>query len=307
MKRLRYILLFSFLYCLGFSQADSSEFIPQYRRGMMYHVKTTMGTAYLGFLAEETKDYITLENRKDKQFYELKKSEITVIRPISDRNVFDETVGINYHAGIYLFSASSIVFEDKPEISINYQWFLFDNVSFSLHKNWDVTVNSIFLYYPTSIGIKCAYQVGKDIYLGGNVFVGGMSDRSAHNFLLAGGALARITKGTSNNNFSFSGGMLGIYSDAIRGRNPFLNIPFASFAYCNRFSEKWGISIESFYFPQSQSGLAGCGFKFLKNKESAWSFGCYTYLSTVNNQLSFSRHAIPIPFVNYSTNRFRSK
>jgi hypothetical protein len=301
-------LIFGILVSLAsglFPQSDSSQFVPQYHKGIMYHVKTSMGLTYTGFIIEEEKDYITLESKKDKEIYSLKKKEIVSARKLSEKKVYNEFAGTNYHANTYLCSGSSLLY-DKPETTVNYQWFFLDNISYSMNEHWDLTVNSIFIY-PVTIGVKCAYEIGPETYLGGNVFAGGFSNGSAPSLLIGYGGLARLTKGNTNNNFSVSAGVLGIFSDAIQGPNPFLNLPFGAFAYNNRFREKWAVCVETFYFPQVQGGLAGGGFKFLKNKETAWSFGCYTYLSTVNNQLNIDYRAIPIPFINYSRNIFGNR
>jgi len=309
MKRI--ILLGIIIYmCLPlFAQVDSAavSFTPKYRRGVMYEVKTTQNTVR-GFLIEEKAETIVIEDRKNDQIYELRKSTIISMKQVGDSDAYKrDFLDQNYHAHTYLFSGSSLINEDA-ETYVNYQWMLLENINYAIDKNWSITVNTLFLY-PTSVGVKCAYEIGTETYVGGNAFViGNLSDRVMPSSLFLGyGALGRITRGNSNKNFSFSGGIIGVNTDAFRTANRayILNTPFANFSYCNRFHAKWALCAEGWYFPKGQIGLGGAGFKFLKSRETSWTFGCFTYMDIMNNQLVPNFKAVPIPYLGFTSNLTR--
>lgn len=312
MKGLLIILIsFSFIgNCFSQDTTDTGPFIPQFRKGMMYVVKTSDGTSYVGRVTEESRLFITIEDRKTRLTSELRKSAIVSSRLFSDKKAHDLLLGENYHANYYMFSSSSVLY-DKPEVSASYQWFLFENINIKIDENWDITTNTILLY-PTTIGVKCAYEIGDEMYLGGNIFVvGNINANVLPYFFLGYGGLARFTKGNTNTNFSISGGVIGINNELFatpsssKTKEPFLNLPFVNVAYANRFAERWSVVGEAFYFPEAQTGFAGGGFKFIKNEETSWTFGCFAYLNMVNNQLSIGRTALPIPFLSYTSNIFK--
>lgn len=303
MKKLCIIWVFFCCLKINAQQNDSLSFRPMFRAALTYSIKTSSGMVYVGKVLEETKYFITFEESASKLNHEFRKDQIVFYRPLSDKEVFMANLEPYGHCGIYMISASSLVY-DKPFSSIHYQWFLFNNVNVSLGKHWDVTLNTLAVY-PSSLGFKCAYEIGNHTYFGANAFVAGsISNQLVSNYFMGYGALARISRGQPNHNFSVSGGVLGINRELV-GKNsgdPFLNVPFGSLAYCNRFKAKWAFTAEGFYFPQIYSGFGGIGFKFFNSKESAWTFGCFTYINTVNNSFSIGTKALPIPFLSYSTN-----
>lgn len=310
MKRLGFLCFFILLASMSVAQEDSvlvpKSFVPQYQKGMTYNVKTISGGNFTGMVTAEDADFVTLEDKKTHQVNDVRKSEIYTFRRLTDKHVAQHIFGENVHAGYYLLSSPSIIYDEKPFISMSSQWFLFENISVSINENWDFTTNCIFVY-PTSIGIKCTYAIGNDTYVGGNVFaVGNANERFLSEYFLGYGTLARITKGTSNNNFSISGGVIGINNQLIdpKAKEYFYNVPFANFAWLNRFAERWGFVIDAYYFPQAQSGFGGAGFKFMKNKQTAWTFGCFGLISVASSggQISLGNKAVPVPFISYSTN-----
>lgn len=303
--RIIFYLIFSFFFFPFFAQenADSANFIPKYRKGLKYEIKTTQNILH-GFLVRETYNSVVMEEKRGEQTYEILKNSIISMRPVSDRRVLKEDLlGSNYHAHTYLFSASSIVF-DEPLSYVNYQWLLIENINYGLTQNWSVTVNTLFLY-PVSLGVKCNYEISPNTYAGGNVFVvGNVSDRVSPALFFGYGASARITRGTENNNFSFSGGVVGLNPDLFQLPNGagFINLPYGSFAFANRFHQRWSFCLEAWMFPFANTGLAGGGFKFLKSDATSWTFGCYTYVNTANNQITPNLRALPIPYIGFTSN-----
>ncbi|MBA3664421.1 MAG: hypothetical protein H0W61_09460 [Bacteroidetes bacterium] len=296
------IFIFIAGHCLA-QDADTIDFIHKYRQGVKYDVRTTQNSVR-GYLIRETFATVVIEDRQQSHIHEFLKSSIVSMKPVQDRRVLKEDIlGENYHAHTYLFSSSSIVF-DEPRNYINYQWLLVENLNYGLTKNWEVTVNTVFLY-PISLGVKCKYEIAPDTYIGGNVFaVGNISSRFTPAFFFGYGALARITKGTSNNNFSFSGGVLGLNSDVLQiaSKNTMINLPFANVSYANRFHESWALCLEGWYFPEVQSGFAGAGFKFLRSQQTSYTFGCFTYVNTVNNKITPNLKTMPIPYIGVTSN-----
>lgn len=282
---------------------DSVYFGSHYRKGLKYVVKTTQNTV-TGFLIRETAETVVIEDRTENHIYEIRKNTIISMKPFSDFRVLKQDVyGDNPHAHTYMFSSSSLV-TDEAQSYVNYQWFLCENINYGLSPNWQITVNTIFLY-PVSLGLKCAYEIAPETFLGGNVFAAGnMSSRVSPALFFGYGACGRFTKGTPNQNFSISGGVVGLNPDLFgnTSRSTFLNLPYANVAYASRFHERWSVCLEGWYFPQVEAGFGGIGFKFLKSEITAWTFGCFTYINTKNNQITPDLKALPIPFIGVTSN-----
>jgi hypothetical protein len=272
----------------------------------MYVVRTNENTTYVGIVQDESPEFVTLYNQKLMQTYEIRKSTVTSSRLFSDKKVIDTGMSLNGHANRYMIGSSAIVY-DKPVVSINYEWMLFDNTDISLDENWDLSINSIF-FYPSSIGLKSAYQVGDNTFVGGTAFVVLNFNVKVIPWIVLGyGGIGRITKGNENVNVTLSGGVIGVNNQVmhIPRKEVYSNLPFAALAYQNRFHEKWALSAEGFYFPQTKMGLGGGGFKFMRSKETAWSFGCYTIIGLEVNTFSISKKMLLIPYVGYTSNMFR--
>lgn len=284
-------------------QKDSVYVGTHYRIGLKYVVKTTQNTV-TGFLIRETPTTVVIEDKISHHIYEIVKSTIVSMRPVADSRVLrDDVFGENYHSHTYMFSSSAIVY-DEPVSYVNYQWFLCENINYGVSKNWQITVNTIFLY-PVSLGLKCQYEIAPETYLGANVFAAGnMSNRVSPSMFFGYGACGRFTKGSTNNNFTISGGVVGLNHDLFgsSSSSAFLNLPYANFAYANRFRERWTVCLEGWYFPQLEVGFGGIGFKFLRTQQSAWTIGCFTYVNTKNNQVTPDFKALPIPFIGVTSN-----
>jgi hypothetical protein len=288
------------------AQQDSSYFIPKYRKGLMYTVVTRVGTKYTGFLRDETKDYVVIEDKKDGQTHELRKDQIVSMRAESDSHVYKSLLSEYYFADNYMFSGSSIMY-DKPDISLRYHWFFLDNINVKINRHWDISVNSIAIY-PTSLGFKYACEIAPDTYFGfTGSLVGNVSHYYVSNYILGYYGAARISSGNPNRHFSISAGLLGVNNELLgmQTKDQFVNIPFGSIAVSERMGEKWTLCGEGFYFPQVQAGFAGAGVKFTHDRHTAWTFGCYTYVSLLNNQFSPGQKVVPIPYIGYASNIYR--
>jgi hypothetical protein len=288
------------------AQQDSTYFIPKYKKGRVYTVVTSVGTKYSGFLRDETKDYIVIEERKTGTTHELRKDQIVSMRAESDSRVYKSLLGEYYFADNYMLSGSSIMY-DKPDISTRYHWFFLDNINIKIDKHWDVSVNTLAIY-PTSLGFRYACQLAPDTYLGfSGSFVGNVSHQYVSNYFLGYIGAARISRGNPDRHFSISAGILGVNSEILnmQTKYQFVNIPFGSLAVSQRMSENWTLCGEGFYFPQVQAGFAGIGAKLTNGEHTAWTFGCYTYVSLLNNQFRAGQKIVPIPYISYASNIFR--
>lgn len=304
MKKLLAIFFLLFFAQKTFCQQDSdtAQFEPRYRHGVKYIFKTSAGTVFKGFVTGETKDFITVTNRDVHESYDLRKSEISSTKLYSDRESYDDTFGENYHARSYMFASSAFLFREG-KLTTNSHWLLIENFDYALSENWGITATTL-AFYPVSLGVKCAYEIGDKIYLGANVFGIGNLGSSGGSPMLGYGAMAKFTKGTSNNNFTVFGGLLGISSEAFLGTraHPYVNNGFMGIGYCNRISKRIALNAEGWYMPEALTGLGGIGIKLVGNETVSWSFGCYALISQANNTIRINYRNLPIPYIGVSRN-----
>jgi hypothetical protein len=298
LKKLLTIFFLSFFSASTFGQ-DSTAFIYEYRLGTHYIIKTR-NEVHRGYVIEETTDAITVEHRVTHQKSILKKSEILSAKPAPPNAMGRIVEEENLHARNYLLSSSAFLFEPNTSHSTGH-WLLLENIDYAFSKNWAVDLNAL-AFYPFSLGVKCAYKVGDEEFIGANVFgVGDFFSSNSNSFFWGYGACAKFTKGSSNHNFTFSAGLLGINSDIYTYRNvSFVNMAFLGGAYCNRISKLLALNLEGWYLPESQVGLGGVGVKFLGNESFCWTLGCFTLLNNYSNTFRINGKNIPIPYFSLS-------
>jgi hypothetical protein len=170
----------------------------------------------------------------------------------------------------------------------------------------------VLLILPISIGVKCSYEIGRDLYIGGNVYmyaVPGDSNK-IYQVPLVGGNV-KITKGNNNRNFTLGvGGMMIDDNDphhAARS-STYFPIYYLNFAYTNRFSKHAVFNVENFLFPMAFSNprgsinlnLTGVSIKWIRNPSVQWNFGCYgLYLGDLI-KLNTKSKIVPIPYLSYA-------
>ncbi|PBQ33038.1 hypothetical protein CNR22_15050 [Sphingobacteriaceae bacterium] len=282
---------------------DTTEevFKPKYRHGVHYRFKMRNGDVYSGYVKEETKDFVKIENRMTHETVELRKSEITVRNQPRTRDVISDEMGENDHARNYMLMNSALLFEES-KASTNSHWLILENLEYSFTENWAANINTL-AFYPFSLGVKCAYQVGDNNYIGGNAFVvGDIFSGSSSSLLFGYGGQARITRGTSNRNFTFSGGLLGLKSELFYTSSPapYVNMAFVSAAYCNRLSKNVALNFEGWYLPDLSVGLAGAGVKFVGDPNYCWTVGCFALLNGYDNTVKLNFRTLPIPYFGVS-------
>ncbi|MBA3681256.1 MAG: hypothetical protein H0W73_08850 [Bacteroidetes bacterium] len=303
MKKKYILICFILLNFVLFSQTenDTTVFTPEYRRGVNYIAKTNNGFTHTGFLFEETKDFIILENRKTYERTELRKNTLISCYPAGSKKDFIGILGENPSSDSYIFSNSAFPYE-KGQVTVHYHWFIVENINWAFADNWSFTCNTL-LFYPTSLGIKCAYNIGGLNYVGGNIFAfGNVGSNNPGTLLFGYGAIGRYTRGTSNSNFTVSGGLLGVNSSIFvnTAKTDFTNLLFANGSYCNRFAEHFSLNIEGWYFPEQDIMLGGLGFKYIHSENVSWTFGAYSLLNNSANIITFNKKTIPLPYIGMS-------
>jgi hypothetical protein len=306
MKKIVYILFFLLIVSVCKGQSDSS-YVTKYSKGIIYEVLTDTKIKYTGFIVEEKSYGITLKNPKSNIKTYLYNSEIISVVPVENerksRKNF-EPYEENKHSESYMLAGSSFLFEPGKVVS-TYHWGFVDNITFPINENWAITANSIFIY-PYSLGFKSAYKLSENNYIGGGAFgMINIGSKNSNDLFLGYCAKANFTHGTSNNNFTLSGGVLGLNSNLFNttiSNDPFLNLYFGNFSYCNRFSRLFAFNAEAWYFPESQSGFAGLGLKLVRDNTSSWTFGCYGLLNNLSNGIKIDVKTVPIPYIGYSQN-----
>jgi len=259
------------------------------------------GDIYTGFLREETREFVTLENRMTRETVELRKTEVVRISNPKSRNAGDDYTGENYHAKNYLFLSSVFLFEEGKAYT-NSHWLLLENIDYAITDHWAISLNTL-AFYPITLGAKCSYHLSDNNYIGATIFgIADITSGSNGNFLFGYAAQGKFTKGNSNKNITLSGGVIGLTSDLfyVSSPNPFVNTAFVSAAYCNRFSKKVALNIEGWYLPDLNAGLSGLGFKFVGDEITCWTVGCYAFMNSYDNSLKLNLKTLPIPYFGVS-------
>ncbi len=287
--------------CVAQTAPDSTYFQRQYKPNVNYTIKTRSGSIYTGYVKQETKEFINLENRITHETVELRKTGIIRISQTRGRDLANEIMGENLHAKNYMFLSSAFLF-DPNKASTNSHWLLLENIDYAFSENWAISLNTL-AFYPITLGVKCSYQLNEETYLGANVFgIGDIMSNGNSNLLFGYGAQGKLTKGSSNKNFTLSGGVIGLSSDLFytTSTNPYVNLAFVSAAYCNRFSKKVALNLEGWFIPELNAGLGGIGFKFVGDEVTCWTVGCYTLLNSYDNTLKLNLRTVPIPYFGVS-------
>ncbi|MCC6372218.1 MAG: hypothetical protein IT236_14535 [Bacteroidia bacterium] len=284
----------------GQSGSDSLYFKPLYQPEVKYIFKTVAGTTHTGYVIKETPKSVTLENRSINEKLELNKADIVSARPLEIKKpIKEEAFEENSHADTYLLSGSAFEFDDGGVVSNNH-WLLLQNIDYSINKNFAFTTNAI-AFVPFSLGIKCAFKLNTYNSVGGAIFGVGrlFGSNNGNPAFWASAMLLKYTHGTSNKNFTFSGGILGIRAQLISNSTTkaFINVPFVSAAYCNRFSQNVAVVAEAWYLPSTMSLIGGLGFKLIGDERYNWTFGCYSFIDNADNSFKLNLKTVPIPYI----------
>jgi hypothetical protein len=305
LKRIYYIVLFFIInsFCFAQQSTDTTYFEPTFKPEINYTVKTNYGSLHTGYLKSESEEYVVLENRITHKTVELRKKDIVNIQINRRRDISNEILGENLHAKNYLFLSTAFLFEEG-NASTNSHWLLLENIDYAFNEHWALNLNTL-AFYPFTLGVKCAYLLSDDNYLGGSVFgVGDVTSGGSSTPIFGYGVQAKFTKGGTNKNVTVAGGLIGLNANLFytTTNKTFVNMPFVSAAYCNRFSKNVALNLEAWYLPEEAIGLGGLGFKFVGNEYTCWTVGCYTLLNKYENSLKLNTKVIPIPYFGVSRN-----
>jgi hypothetical protein len=303
------LLCFSFL---GKAQdtIKTIQFTPQFDQTKYYQITTKYDAQYRGKVVAETEKDIMFQDRRGNSKHRIYKSDIKDVKPLgmdAKENIsrFDD----DYYSNYYMLAENALPFKERSFNATTH--YLVENCNYAFSEHWSASLNIIFIL-PTSIGVKCSYPIGRDLYLGGNVFVWGLPQNNSRYFVPFMGASARLTKGDNNTNFTLGAGTL-IIKDFDKTHNAgrssdYSPLYYLNFAYTNRFSKHAAFNIESFLFPMVFSmayssvnlGLTGVSIKWIRNPNTNWNFGCYgVYLGDLR-KLNSKSTVIPLPYLSYS-------
>jgi hypothetical protein len=289
--------------------SNQGSFIPQFEKNKNYNITTVYGTKYRGTVAEETKESIVIRDKRTNTKHSVKKSEIKEVKSANGRTPAGSRFDDSYYSNFYMLSENALPFEKGSMNATTH--IIIENCNYAFNKHWSISTN-VFIILPISLGVKCSYEISKDLYFGANVYVYAVpGDSSAiYKFPLAGGNI-KVTKGDNNRNFTIGlGGMM------IDDKNPhhagrsstYYPIYYLNFAYTNRFSKHAAFNIENFLFPMAFSNprgsinlnLTGASIKWIKSPSTQWNFGFYgLYLGDLI-KLNTKSKVIPIPYISYA-------
>jgi hypothetical protein len=293
------------------STPSATIFTPQFDQNKYYQIITKYGAQFRGRVINETEKDIVFQDRRGNTKHTIYKSDIKEVTPMglsSKENIsrFDD----DYYSNYYMLAENVLPFKEGSFNATTH--YLVENCNFAFSEHWAASVNIIFIL-PTSIGVKCTYPIGKDLHLGGNVFVWGLpGDANSSYYVPFMGASAKITKGDNNTNATLGAGTL-LIKDFDKAHNAgrssdYTPLYYVSFAYTNRFSKHGAFNVESFLFPlfisrsytQANLGMTGVSIKWIRDTNVQWNFGCYgLYLGDLRNLNSKSK-VIPLPYLSYS-------
>jgi len=237
-----------------------------FRLGVLYKITTQDEMIYTGFVRQETKSTVTVEDFKSKQYDVIRKAEIHTYKKVSDSQAYDDIMlGEFDFKRTYLFASSCFLFNESQIYGSN-QYLLFDNLDYAFSENVAVS-SSAFLFFPLSFGIKTAFAVKDNFYLGSHAFLVGDLYGLTDNYqpIWGWGAFFKATMGSSNRHISLNAGWLGVNTllfNPLPGRT-FDKIPFVSFGAAKRFSTRIAVSGETYFMPLHNMATAGAALKFV--------------------------------------------
>lgn len=286
----------------------SEDFTPQFEKGKYYEITTVHGTKFRGNVSEETKTTIVVRDKRSNAKHTINKSEIKEVKTVNGRTPAAARFDDNYYSNFYMLTENALPFEKSSIIATTH--LVLENITYSFNEHWAITTN-VLIFLPISVGVKCSYEISKDLYFGASTYAYALpTDSSGYNVPFIGG-IARVTKGDNNRNFTLSAGGILVDNEDVhtQGRSTkYVPVYYVNFAYANRFANRWVFNIENFLFPQAFSNprgsvnlnLTGLSFKWVRNRDVQWNFGCYgLYLGDLA-KLGSNSKIFPLPYISYT-------
>lgn len=282
---------------------DSLYFKPQFKTGHNYSVFTSQGSVYTGYVFDETAEFVTLKNPATQEKQEIRKSAIVESRILRESPALSDALSFarNPQPRYYMLAENALLFEENT-LYMNSHWLLMEKFDYAFTENIDICMSTL-AFYPYSLGLKGAFQLQGNDYIGGSVF--GVADITAKGpspWFLGYGALARYTKGNENRNFNLSAGLVGLNSNffSMYRSTPFVNMMLLNAGLCSRFRESLAFNAEAWYLPALNIGLGGVALKFMSDEYNCWTLGCFALLNGNNDGITLNLKSLPLPYFGVS-------
>lgn len=282
---------------------DSVFFKRQFRTGQNYSVLTSQGMMYTGYVFDESLEFVTLKDRATLEKHEIRKTAIVKTTILKEAQAFSELLSFekNPQPRYYMLSENALLF-DENSLYMNSHWLLMEKFDYAFTKNIDICMSTL-AFYPYSLGLKGAFQLQKNDYIGGSIFgVGDVTSKEQSTRFLGYGALARYTKGNENRNVNLSAGLVGINNNffAMYRARPYVNMMVLNAGLCNRFRETLAFNAEAWYLPALNIGLGGIALKFMSDEYNCWTLGCFALLNGNNDGIKLNVKSLPLPYFGVS-------
>lgn len=287
-------------YCC-FSQNDSTNTsIPKKPQIII----TNDGGIFIGFIEAMNDREVTIVTR-DKGRVIIPKYAIKTMEPITEDNLISgEYVGENHFVNKY-FLANSALPINKGEFFVSTIYYVAASLDYGVSDKVSIGLSTTLYGMPMILDLKTSFKIGKKLYLGPELHLGWLW--ALPNSFFTYGAM-KLTQGTPNNNFTFSGGyfVTNLNDNPWRDNNEFSQYYFMNASLTKRLSprlaliaEAWGLgSID--YNKMLPGALAIVGLKTMKKEKSSWTFSLATLLFQDRGRYSTQTYIIPIPIIGWS-------
>lgn len=266
-------------------------------------ITTNDGGVFIGYIEEMNDREVTIVT-KDKGRVIIPKYAIKTIETITEDNyISGEHVRKNRFANKY-FLANSALPINKGELSVSTIYYAAVSIDYGVTDKFSIGLSTTLYGMPLTLNLKTSYKIGKQLYLGPELHLGWLW--AIPNSFFSYGAM-KLTRGTSNNNFTFSGGYLitNINDNFSSNNNYYSQYYFINGSLMKRLNprlaliaEAWGFgNINNKMFP---GAVAVLGLKTMKKERSSWTFSFVTFIFQDKGVSSTRTFVIPIPFIGWS-------
>jgi len=307
-KILYFIICFFPVICLAqvpdFFQTDSThKSVPQ----KPYIIITNDGGEFIG----------AIENINDREVTIVTKDKGRVIIPKYTIKKMEPVTEDNYKSGKYLnensflnryFLTNNALPMIKGEMFVNTIYYTAASVDYNISDKFSVGLFTTLYGIPLIVNSKASFKIGRRLYFGPELHAGWVW-ASPKSFFTYG--TMKITQGTSNNNFTFSGGyFFGNFDDLFWNSN-FANYYFVNGSLAKRLNSRLAFIAEVWGFGNMNNNrmfpgaLTVVGFKTLKKEKSSWTFSLVTLIfqeryTSYYNQTQTKTYIIPFPFIGWA-------
>ncbi len=297
------LLVFSCILSKGQSTNDSLLFRPQFKIGQNYSVFTNQGNVFTGYVFEESAEFVTLQNRITHERTEIRKSTIVEIKRLRQipESISASTLSRHPQPRYYILSENALLF-DEHTLYMNSHWLLMEKFDYAFTKNIDLCLGTL-AFYPYSLGVKTAFQLQPNDYVGASIFgVGDVVSSNKESWFFGYGALARYTHGNETRSINLAGGFVGLNSNLFTfySSRPFTHMLLLNAGLSTRFKESLAFTSEVWYLPALSLGLGGVAIKFISDEYNCWTLGCFALINGNNDGIKINVKSLPLPYFGVS-------